>query len=135
MKNRIKVIGKIVCSVLAWITIFSTFIWAAQDKIVAIVNSDIITQSDADEFMQVVRMQLAAQMPEDQVERELAEADGDVIDRLIDDKIILQEARKQGVQPDKAYIQANLDELLANFEPAGRRAMNPVSSAARQDWW
>ncbi|HLF67641.1 MAG TPA: SurA N-terminal domain-containing protein, partial [Gammaproteobacteria bacterium] len=71
------------------------------DRITATVNDDIITQSELDDRIQNAKQQLTAvgvQMPESQVLSE------QVLNRLIEERLILQQAETMGMQVDDAAL-------------------------------
>ncbi|MBM3246243.1 MAG: hypothetical protein FJZ13_02815 [Candidatus Omnitrophica bacterium] len=65
----------------------------AQDKIIAIVNSDVITQKDLNDFVNFMRIQLARQYTGKELEDRIQAMEADLVDRLIEDRLILQEAK------------------------------------------
>ncbi len=66
------------------------------DRIVAQVNDDIITLSDLNREMAEVRQQLATQYSGEQLEQEVKKAERDVLDSLIQEKLLLQKATELG---------------------------------------
>lgn len=89
--------------------------FAAQDKIVAVVNKDTITQSDADAYLKVVVLQLSQRYAGNDLENKIKEEKEQLISRMIEDKVILQEARKKGLaaRPDK--VKSRIEQLKANY--------------------
>ena len=66
----------------------------AQDKIVAVVNNDIITQKDLNDFINFMRMQLSQEFSPEELEGKIQSMRFDLIDKLIEDRLILQEAKR-----------------------------------------
>ncbi len=66
----------------------------AQDKIVAIVNEDVITKRDLDEFIVFTRIQLSREYQGRELETKLQSMKLDLLNKLIEDRLILQEAKK-----------------------------------------
>lgn len=83
----------------------------AQDKVVAVVNNEIITQKDLDGFVSFMRVQLARDHARDRVEQQIDTMKQDLLKRLIEDRLILQEARKSNIVVDKTRIKAKVAEL------------------------
>ncbi len=83
----------------------------AQDKIVAIVNKDIITQKDLNDFINFMRVQLSTQYQGKQLESKIQSMKLDLLDKLIEDRLILQKAKKDnmGIDPDR--IKAKINEI------------------------
>jgi len=83
----------------------------AQDKVVAVVNNEIITQKDLDGFISFMRVQLARDHSQERLEEEINTMKQDLLQRLIEDRLILQEARKSNITVDKTRIKAKIAEL------------------------
>ena len=66
----------------------------AQDKIAAIVNSEIITQKDLNEFEKFMRMQLSRDYEGEKLEGKIRELRHDLLTKLIEDRLIMQEAKR-----------------------------------------
>ena len=99
----------------------------AQDKIVAIVNKDVITQKDLDDFINFTRMQLSAEFSPREAEYRLQAMKSDLLNKLVDDQIILQEAKKNNIIVDELRIKGRIEDLKqrygssANFNDALRQ--------------
>jgi len=87
----------------------------AEDKIVAIINNDIITQKDLNDFINFTRMQLSQEFRGKQLEDKIQSIKLDLINRLIEDRLILQEARRLGANIDDSRIKARLDEIRKSY--------------------
>jgi len=70
---------------------------AVVDRIVAVVNDEVITLSDLNEELDVIRQRTAATYKGQDIERLLAEARPHVLNRMVDRLLIGQEARKSGI--------------------------------------
>lgn len=87
----------------------------AQDKIAAVVNDAAITQKDLNDFITFMRIQLSGEMQGEQLERKIVSMKSDLLNRLIEDRLILQEAKKSGVKVDSNRVKAKLDQIRARF--------------------
>ncbi|MDD5730450.1 MAG: peptidyl-prolyl cis-trans isomerase [Candidatus Omnitrophica bacterium] len=87
----------------------------AQDKIIAVVNNDIITQKDLDDFINFTRVQLARQYDEQKVEKEIQNIKKDLLDRLIEDRLIMQEAKKSEVKVDESRVKEKIEEIRKKY--------------------
>jgi len=87
----------------------------AQDKIIAVVNNEIITQKDLSDFLNFLRMQLARQYEGKELEKQVAAAKPDLINKLIDDKLILQEAKRTGLKADETRVKAKISEIKKRY--------------------
>jgi len=70
---------------------------AVVDRIVAVVNDEVITLSDLNEELDVIRQRTAVTYKGQDIERLLAEARPHVLNRMVDRLLIGQEARKSGI--------------------------------------
>jgi len=66
----------------------------AKDKIIAIVNNDVITQKDLNDFINFMRIQLSREYSGQELEKRIETMKVDLLDKLIEDRLILQEAKK-----------------------------------------
>lgn len=87
----------------------------AQDKIVAIVNNAVITQKDLDDFVNFMRIQLSSQLNSEQLENKIQSMKSDLLNRLIEDRLILQEAKKSNIKIDDNRVKARIDEIKSHF--------------------
>jgi parvulin-like peptidyl-prolyl isomerase len=99
----------------------------AQDKIVAIVNNDVITQKDLNDFVNFMRMQLSREMNQEEMEKKIESLKLDLLDRLIEDKLILQEAKKNdskieiqpkvtiSIKPEESRVKARIAEIKKRY--------------------
>jgi parvulin-like peptidyl-prolyl isomerase len=100
---------------------------SAQEKIVAVVNNDIITQKDLNDFVKFIRMQLSQELKGRELEEKLQSMKLDLIDKLIEDRLILQEARKNNatveispknfisIMPEESRVKARLEEIKKRY--------------------
>ncbi|MFA5089519.1 MAG: peptidyl-prolyl cis-trans isomerase [Candidatus Omnitrophota bacterium] len=87
----------------------------AQEKIIAVVNNDVITQKDFDDFLTFTRIQLSSKYNDKELDGKIDEMRTNLLDKLIEDKLILQEAKKNKIQADPSRIKGRLDEIKKNY--------------------
>lgn len=101
----------------------------AQDKIVAIVNKDIITEKDLKDFISFMRMQLSESGPAKDIDSRIEAMKPDLVDKLIEDRLILQEAKRilreaydkknlplaRRLEPDRSRIKERLALMRAQY--------------------
>lgn len=87
----------------------------AQDKIIAIVNNDIITQKDLDDFINFMRMQLQQDYKGKELENKIQSIKLDLLDRLVEDLLILQQAKKNNLKIDENLIKARVSEIKKRY--------------------
>jgi len=86
-----------------------------QDKIIAIVNNDIITQKDLNDFINFMRVQLIAEYKGERLENKIKSMQSDLLNKLIEDRLILQEAKKNNIKADQSRIKARIDEMKKQY--------------------
>jgi len=96
----------------------------AQDKIVAVVNNDIISENDLDDFVNFMRMQMDPQAKD--TGTAIQELKADSLNKLIEDKLILQEAKKYNIIVDESRVQGRIAEIKRAYpsETEFQRALN-----------
>ena len=87
----------------------------AQDKIVAVVNDDIITRKDLTDFINFMRMQLSHQYKGKELDAKVAETKRGLLDKLIEDHLILQEAKKEDVKVEDNRLKAKMNEIRRHY--------------------
>jgi len=84
------------------------------DRVVAVVNDDVITMSEVNNEGANYFRQINEKAPPAQVEDALARAREEVLDSLIDKKLIAHEAEKQNVTVSDEEVQAAAEQMLIN---------------------
>jgi len=106
MKLKIFIIG-------IFLIFFSTALYAAsEDRIIAVVNTDVLTLSDLETALQPVLKRIE-KIPEEKKRKEVAaQARMAVLKRLIDDLLIEQEAVKLGIIATDKEVDGVLESIL-----------------------
>ena len=93
-----------------------SLLYSAQlvDRIVAVVNDDVITMSEVNEQGEGFFKKITEQAPSAQVEDALRRAREEVLDTLIDKKLIAQEAEKQRVSVSDEEVAAAAEQMLTS---------------------
>lgn len=81
------------------------------DKIVVVVNDEVITQGEIDRMLEPVYQQYRAVYSGDELIEKLEEASRKVVDQLIEDRLMLSEAKKQNIEVDDKDIEARIDDI------------------------
>lgn len=87
----------------------------AEDKIVAVVNNEVITQKDLNDFLNFTRMQLAGQYKGRELEQKIQSMKIDLLNKLVEDRLILREAKVNNIQADNARVKARIDDLKKRY--------------------
>lgn len=93
------------------------FLYAADvvDRIVAVVNDDIITQSELEESMLPFIADYRLRYGEEEFMDKVDEARQDALNRLIEEKLILQEAKRRKITVDEQEIEERLEHIKSRF--------------------
>ncbi|MDD3987940.1 MAG: SurA N-terminal domain-containing protein [Candidatus Omnitrophota bacterium] len=87
----------------------------AQDKIIAVVNEDVITQKDLADFLSFMRLQLSQEYKGKALEEKIQSMRPTVLDRLIEDRLILQEAKRSDIKVDDSRVRARINEVKKEY--------------------
>lgn len=82
------------------------------DRAIAVVNSEVITLSEVNEAGKEIFQRVAEQTPPEQLTTALGQARQSVIESLIEQKILLQEARKNGIEVTDEDVDNALKRIL-----------------------
>jgi len=91
----------------------------ADDKIVAVVNKDVITSKDMSDFLNFTNVQLSRQYQGKELEEKRQALKVDLMGRLIEDCLILQEAKKEKIEIDPNRIKGRIDEIRREYGSDG----------------
>jgi parvulin-like peptidyl-prolyl isomerase len=94
----------------------SSLLARAEEKIVAIVNNEVITQRDLEAFLNFMKVQLSKDYSSKDLDEKIAMMKSDLLDRLIEDRLILQEARKNKIKVDESRVKSKIDELKKRYD-------------------
>lgn len=86
------------------------------DKIAAVVNDDVITQSELEESMLPFIADYRLRYGEEKLKDKVDEAKQDALNRLIEEKLILQEAKKTDITVSEQEIDEMLQHVKSRFE-------------------
>jgi peptidyl-prolyl cis-trans isomerase SurA len=101
--------------ILAGCLIFFNQSLYAQDKVVAIVNNEVITQKDLNDFLNFVHLQYAHNLEGKALEEKVGAMEKDLLQRLIEDRIMLQQAKNEKISVDPARVKAKIDEIKKRY--------------------
>ena len=110
-----------VCHFVLWVAP-PCFIFAEEklvDRVVAVVNQDVITQSELDALFQPLVVQFREVYQGQELMEKLNEVRKKLITQLIEDRLVLQEAKKLGIEVSEGEVNGRLEELKGNFASGG----------------
>jgi parvulin-like peptidyl-prolyl isomerase len=109
-----KIMGLFFVFIAIWLLSASGLLYA-QDKVVAVVNHEIITQKELDDFLSFARMQYSRELKGKDLEEKVQGARQDLLQRLIEDRLILQQAKNDKISIEPARIKARIIELKKRY--------------------
>ena len=86
------------------------------DRVVAVVNNDAITQSELDSILGALYRDYKDQFQGQEFMAKINEARQKLLNQLIEDRLVFQEAEKRKVTVDQVEIQEQLDEFKNKFK-------------------
>ncbi len=98
-------------AILAFLFAAGTTLSFAQDAVIAIVNNDIITQKDLNDFVNFMRMQLSAEYKGIELENKVQSMKLNLLQRLIEDRLILQQAKVIKMDIPRERIKDRIDTI------------------------
>ena len=100
---------------LAYLILLPTGYLYARDKVVAVVNNEIITQKDLTDFLNFIRLQYSRQLQGEALEEKVSSMKPDLLQRLIEDRLILQQAKLAKINIEPSRVKAKIDEVKKRY--------------------
>ena len=110
MKN--KSVGLLLTAIICATFLVGAADWEIIDRIVAKVNDDIITQGDLEDNVKLFLLKMGRSYTS---ENELLEIYTKVLDKMIDDMLLLQEAKRKGYHISEKELDVLVDSNLSRF--------------------
>ena len=85
------------------------------DKILVIVNDEIITQGEVDRVLMPIYIQFKNLYSGQELTEKLEEVRENVVTRMVQDKLLLSEAKKMEIEVTDKEVEARIDEIKKNF--------------------
>jgi parvulin-like peptidyl-prolyl isomerase len=85
------------------------------DRIVAVVNNEVITKSEINEVLMPLYAQYKSTYDETELTRRLEEARTNILNQMIEDRLILQEAKSEGIEVTAREVEERLNEVKSQF--------------------
>lgn len=107
---------------------------AVINKAIAKVNDDIILQSDYDEAVNPVIEQIQKTygevMPREDMDQKIAEIKKELLDQMIDQKLLLQEAKKKDIKVSKREVDEGIETVKDRFKKKNGKMLTAVEADA-----
>ncbi|MCK9571918.1 MAG: SurA N-terminal domain-containing protein [Candidatus Omnitrophica bacterium] len=88
----------------------------SSDAVVAVVNNEVITQKDLNDFYNFTRMQYSREFQGKELESKMQQIKLGLLDRLIEDRLILQEAKNSKVIINQDRVKSKLAEIKKGYQ-------------------
>lgn len=88
----------------------------AADRILAVVNKDTITQSEADAYLNMIVLELSQRYKGKVLEEKIEDKRKQLIEKMIEDKIIVQEAKRKGLQARADKVKQRIEQIKAGYD-------------------
>lgn len=88
---------------------------ALVDKIKAIVNNEVITQSEVDRLLYPIYLRYKDIYKGNKLNEKLEEASNEILDELIEDRLLLSEAKRLNIQADEEEVDDRIKQLKMRF--------------------
>ena len=89
------------------------------NKILVVVNDEVITQADLDVALTPVTNELKKEFSGDDLKAKIEETRDEILNQMVEDKLILQEAKRRGVVVDESEIDERLKDVEMRFPSIG----------------
>ncbi len=107
---------------------------AVVNKAIAKVNDDVILQSDYEDAVNPVISQIQKTygevMPKEDMDKKIAEIKKELLDQMIDQKLLLQEAKKKDVKVSKREVDEGIETVKDRFKRKNGKMLTAVESDA-----
>lgn len=104
------------------------FSFAVDDTIIAVVNDDVITLKNLSDSMRSAYIQLRSEgKSEKEIDAILANLENRGLEKLIEDRLIIQEAKKKQLEIRPKVVDDKMDELRKRY-PSEKDFINDLSS-------
>ena len=88
---------------------------ATLDKVIVVVNGETITQSELDAACEIMRQKLEANLTGDALAKELEKSRKEILNRMIEEKLILSAAKKKNIEVDDEDIELKMKGVKSRF--------------------
>jgi peptidyl-prolyl cis-trans isomerase SurA len=86
------------------------------DRVVAVVNEEVITQAEVDTFLRPLYKQYSAEMSGEALATAISEVRQKILSQMIEDKLVYQEAVAQGIEIKDEDLEKEFQDFKAKME-------------------
>jgi peptidyl-prolyl cis-trans isomerase SurA len=113
--NQLKRQKIVLFSLLASLVFISVSQAEIVDKVIAVVNDEVITRSELDRILTPIYAQYKEIYSDEELIKKMEEARRELLLQMIEDKLILQEARKAGIEVSREEVDRRLNDVKSRF--------------------
>ncbi|OGS44904.1 MAG: hypothetical protein A2539_04305 [Elusimicrobia bacterium RIFOXYD2_FULL_34_15] len=137
MKSRLNNVLNSIPKFLLLIVMFTLFanytpLFAIVNKTIAKVNDDVILQTDYDKVANPVVEQIKSNysdtMTKEEIEKKITEIKKELLDQMIDQKLLLQEAKKRDLKVSKREVDNGIDTVKERFQKRDGKTLTPTEA-------
>jgi parvulin-like peptidyl-prolyl isomerase len=88
---------------------------ATVNKVVAVVNDEVITQQDVDQLLSVLYAQYSQEYKGDELLQKMEQIKKDILNQIIEDKLVLSRAKELGIKVTESEVNEKLDYVRKGF--------------------
>jgi len=88
---------------------------ATINKLVAVVNDEVITQQDVDQLLAVLYAQYSQEYKGDELLQKMEQVKKDILNQIIEDKLVLSRAKELGIKITESEIDDRLEYIKKGF--------------------
>ena len=97
------------------VTAFSWAGFAQINRIVAKVNNEIITERDLASYKQLIKYRLSQRYSGSELRKKLKSLEEGALESLIEDRLIVQAAKKEGMKIPSRMVNERLEQIISNY--------------------
>lgn len=106
----------LVVIILSYIVMPCVFAQAATiNKVVAVINDEVVTREDVDQLLAVLYAQYSQEYKGDELLKKMEEVKKDILNQIIEDKLVLSRAKELGIKVTESEIDERLDYIKNRF--------------------
>lgn len=114
IKFRYIFIGVFLCVTFALSGVFAHA--STSDRVLAVVNDEIITQRDFDRIYESVIARLRQSgLKEEEIEEKLADMEGEILEQLVNAKLVISLAKESGIEVDREEVDEKIEAVKSYY--------------------
>ena len=89
-------------------------VYAIEDKVVAVINNEVITKAELDAYISLIKMQIG-----EEGWKNYGMSERSTLENLIENRLMVQEAKKKKIEADERSIESRLAKVRNRFPSPG----------------